>query len=546
MGLELSHLNDRRAELRQNSRQPPDWKFSTIADAAWSFADSKPDDIAIYLESEPHVTFAQMVNDASALAWSLQELGLEEGDVISFQLPNWREAAIIDLAAAVLGLIVNPIVIIYRDHEVSYMLSNSGSKCFFIPEAYANHSYLEMIDRLKPRLPELKHIVTVRSKNSETLNFEQMITTGRGKEAQLSDVDANDIKLLLYTSGTTGAPKGVLHSHRSMLWALRNCVDYWGLDENDVMVMPSPVTHITGFSFGLELALVSNTKSALMKKWNAGDAIQYFDKVQGTMMVGATPFLQELINESVKLGNRIQSLRYFACGGADVPPDIIHQAHNTFSNCRAFRVFGSTETPIITLGFLLVEEAERAATSDGCIYRYDVKITDDNNAIVENGVVGEILATGPAMMLGYLEPEHHHEAFDEEGYFHTGDLGFRTDDNALIITGRKKDIIIRGGENISAKQIEDILHTHVAIAEAAVVSMPHKRLGETTCAYIIPVQGKEISFEAIVGHCKTAGLARQKHPERVEIIDSFPRTASGKIKKDKLREMIRDTLGETG
>jgi len=238
---------------------------------------------------------------------------------------------------------------------------------------------------------------------------------------------------------------------------------------------------------------------------------------------------------------RLPTLRQFACGGAEVPPQLIYRAHELLENCRCFRVFGSTEVPLVTQGFQAVEDARLAAETDGRIYNYDVRIVDAEGADVAPGEEGEILARGPSMFLGYTDWQQTQEAIDGEGYFRTGDLGRAGEKGSLKISGRKKDIIIRGGENLSAKEIEDVLHRHPAVQEAAVVSMPHPRLGEAVCAYVIPhdAWARSVVPGEIQDFVRSSGLAPQKTPEHVEFVSELPRTASGKIRKDILRENIR-------
>jgi acyl-CoA synthetase (AMP-forming)/AMP-acid ligase II len=260
--------------------------------------------------------------------------------------------------------------------------------------------------------------------------------------------------------------------------------------------------------------------------------------------MGATPFLQELVAEAERRQRRLPSLRIYVCGGAAVPPALIRKAHSVFQNCMPFRVFGSSEVPLTTLGYVDPSQVDLAAETDGAVVHYDVRVTDDEGQVLPTGTEGEICARGPAMFLGYADPAQTRESFDAAGYFKTGDLGVLTPDNAIVITGRKKDLINRGGEKISAKEVEDVLHTHPAIAEAAVVSVPHARLGETVGAFVILKKGLSLDLEQISQHMVAAGVARQKSPERLMLVEEFPRTASGKIRKDLLRAEAR-VRGET-
>lgn len=514
-----------------------DWAGKTVAQRAWQMAERDPQRVTHVFEGKDRA-IGQLVADAEALAAALQARGFKAGEVIAFQLPNWHEAVLIDLAAAMLGLVVAPIVPIYRDAEVGFMLADCGAKAAFFPGEYRGFDYAAMMQRLAPALPGLRLASMVRGGPRQTDGFESLIGEGL-RLRERPNVDANAVKLLLYTSGTTGRPKGVLHSHNTGACTLTRAMRHWNQISGDTILMASPVTHITGFSYGMETPFVGGTCAVFMERWNAIEALDLIDRYQVSASMGATPFLQELIAGAEQHGRSLPSLRLYICGGAEVPPPLIRKAAQTFANCRPFRVYGSSETPLVTLGFVGEGQTDLAAETDGEVVHYEVEIRDDEGRPVPVGQEGEICARGPGMSLGYANPEQSAESFDARGYFATGDLGKLSPEGAVTITGRKKDLINRGGEKVSAKEVEDILHQHPAIAEAAVVSMPHARLGETVCAYVILKPGTNLDLDEVIAAMAQAGVAKQKYPERLEIVDSFPRTASGKIRKDQLRADIR-------
>jgi acyl-CoA synthetase (AMP-forming)/AMP-acid ligase II len=346
--------------------------------------------------------------------------------------------------------------------------------------------------------------------------------------------------MVLYTSGTTGRPKGVLHSHVTLARIIATSAAHWGMQAGEATLMPSPVTHVSGFANGLETPLICGTRTVLMESWNADEALALIDRHQCVGTVAATPFLVELAAAARASGNRLPSFRFFACGGAAVPSDLIPAANAAFAACKAFRVFGASEVPLVTYGW--PQDEALAASTDGEIVDYDVRIVDHEDHDLPPGQEGEILARGPGMLMGYADQAQTAEAITADGYFRTGDLGVRSAAGAITITGRKKDLIIRGGENISAKEIEDVLHSHPAVQEAAVVAMPHDRLGEGICAYII-ARGTAPDAATLCAHVAASGLAKQKTPERFEFTADFPRTASGKVRKDLLRAEIKAKLG---
>lgn len=512
------------------------WDERTIADLAVALTEDDPDFVA-FVEGEDRVTRAQLLADAEALSVALHARGLRPGDVVGFQVPNWREAAVINLAAALSGFVINPIVPIYRDREVTLMLGDCGAKVFFVAAHFRNYDFAAMAGRIRTELPHLAHVFTVRGSGPD--DYAALLAEGGGKAFARPTVDPLGVKMVLYTSGTTGRPKGVLHSHVTLSHILRRSGEHWGLRPGDATLMPSPVTHVSGYANGLEAPLVCGTRTVLMESWDAQTAIALIERHELVGTVAATPFLVELADAARHAGRALPSFRFFACGGAAVPNDLIPAARQAFAACQPFRVFGASEVPLVTFGW--PHDAHLAATTDGEIVDYDVRIVDAEEGPLPDGQEGEILARGPGMMLGYADEQQTRDALTADGFFRTGDLGIRTPEGAIVVTGRKKDLIIRGGENISAKEIEDVLHMHPSVAEASVVAMPHDRLGEGICAYIV-VADTAPSPADLAAHVAASGLARQKIPERFEFVEDFPRTASGKIRKDLLREDIKAKL----
>ncbi|RVU05737.1 cyclohexanecarboxylate-CoA ligase [Novosphingobium umbonatum] len=511
------------------------WASGTIADLARVKAASHGDRIAL-IDDVGQLSFAALWDDACALAAGMAARGLVAGDVVAFQLPNWREAAVLNVAAAMSGLVINPIVPIYRDAEIRQMLGDCRASALFVPQAFRNVDYRAMAARVQADLPDLQHIFTVRGSGDQ--DYAALLHQGRSLPVPQPEVDPCGVKMVLYTSGTTGKPKGVLHSHASLQRVIAQSATFWGLREGEAMLMPSPVTHISGYANGLEMPLVAGTCTVLMESWHAQSALDLITRHDVAGTVAATPFLVELASAALAQGQTLPSLRFFACGGAAVAPDIIVQARKAFAHCAPFRVFGSSEVPLVTFGW--PDRPDLAASTDGRIVDYDVRIVDDAGHDLPDGQEGEILARGPAMMLGYADAAQTALALDEQGYFRTGDLGRRDGDGGLTVTGRKKDLIIRGGENISAAEIEIALLSHPAVEDVAVVAMPHARLGEGVCAYV--VRKGDVEAAHLAQHVAASGMAKQKIPERFELVDSLPRTVSGKIRKDVLRKEIAEKM----
>lgn len=504
-------------------------------------------DHPLFVEGDRRFTAAQLWDQGMALAAALQAGGLRRGDVLAVLLPNWIEAVVADLASSILGLVVCPIVPIYRHAEVRQILRETGARAIVTPERFRNFGYRDMLEELRGDLPDLTYVIVARGSDPEQ-GFDRWLARGAGAEIEPATVDPDDVKLILFTSGTTGRAKGVLHTHRTLLAANRAFVEHWSLGAGDVALMPSPVTHITGYLYCILLPFLTGGRAVMMDRWDADEAVRLIEREGVTFTIGATPFLQELVDAAERAGSALPTLKAFPCGGAPIPPSLIERAHRQFARAVVPRMFGCTEAPSITLGVASRAQSAIAATSEGFNHVYAMKLVDGDGEAVAPGEEGEICVTGPSMFVGYANSRDNDAAFDGQGFFRTGDLGRVREDGALTISGRKKDLVIRGGENISAREVEDLLVRHPALAEVAVVAIPHDRLGETCGAFVRLVAGASFDLAACTAFLEEAGCARQKIPERIFVVDAFPRTPTGKIQKNILRDEARrrlETAGET-
>jgi acyl-CoA synthetase (AMP-forming)/AMP-acid ligase II len=329
------------------------------------------------------------------------------------------------------------------------MLADCRCRALFLTPEFRNFDYAAMAARIQPCLPDLAHVIYLRGQAAGHL-YPDLLAAGRGRVPAGAGAAPDAPRLLLYTSGTTGRAKGVLHSQNTLNAVLDMCARHWRIGPGDTILMASPVTHLTGYGF-LELSFLIGSRTLLMESWNADRAVGLVDAHGVIGTVSATPFLVELTEAARRAGTSLPSLRFFACGGAAVPPEVIRNADATFAAAASFRIFGCTEAPLISIGFLGADERELAATTDGRVADYEIQALDEDGGALGRGEVGVIAARGPAMMLGYLDPDQTAAALTPDGFYRTGDLGRLTDDGAVIITGRKKDLIIRGGENISPK-----------------------------------------------------------------------------------------------
>lgn len=517
------------------------WRDTTLVDVARQATREDPDR-ALLIEGAIRLTRGEAWERALRLARFFASKGLKPGDVISFQLPNWVEAAVIALAARLAGLVVNPVPPIYREAELAYILRDCGAKLLFLPHLFRKFDHRAAGERLRPDLPQLADIVIVRGGEPDDLRWEDVVAGEPLQEQELPMVDPAAVMMAMYTSGTTGRAKGVLCSHYSFDYRVRSMGEVWGIGPDDVVFMPSPVSHITGAFWAFDMPWVRGATSVLIDVWTAEEGIQAIERNRCTVSGGATPFLQQLVEGAGLQTDALDSLRLFFCGGTTVSPDLIQRASARVPHCLFFRVYGSTEMPTTTVGINSVAQARMGAETDGeLVPPTEVRIIDPaDGALVPDGEEGEILARGPEQFAGYLHPEDNDGYFDQDGFFRTGDLGRRVHGNYLLITGRKKDIVIRSGENISPKEVEDILFSHPGVADVAIVAMPSAVTGEKCCAFVIPRVGARIGLAEIRRHLEAAGLARQKFPEHLVLVEELPRVPSGKVRKDVLRQRARE------
>jgi acyl-CoA synthetase (AMP-forming)/AMP-acid ligase II len=512
------------------------WREETLGDVARRTWRAEPDRILL-IEGDRSMTRAEAWEAAARLAAFFLSRGLEPGDVVSFQLPNWIEASLVALAARRCGLVLNPVPPNYRESEVGYILQDCRAKVAFIPHLFRKHDHRRMLEGLRSQLPSLRDVVVVRGDGATGVDWRHVMSLAPASDDELPAIDPAAAMVVMYTSGTTGRPKGVLHRHYAYDYRVRSMAEAWSIGPSDVVFMPSPVTHITGAFWAFDMPWVTGATSVLMDVWSPEEAIQCIERNRCTITGGATPFLRQLLDTAQARPDAMASLRIFFCGGTTVSADLIREAAARYPECLSFRAYGSTEMPTTTLGIRDRGHADFGAATDGeVVPPTEVKLVDaTTGADVADGEEGEILVRGPEQLGGYLHPEDNDGAFDEDGYFRMGDLGRRVHGRYLVITGRKKDIIIRSGENISPKEVEDVLATHPAIADVAIVAMPSRETGEKGCAFLVLRPGQTVDLAEIRRFLERAGLARQKFPEHLVAVDELPRVPSGKVSKDVLR-----------
>lgn len=505
--------------------------MTTLGDTLAEAAAQAPDRVLL-VDGETRLTCGELHTRARALAGAMAAR-MPAGSVVSFMLPNWHEAAVVYLAATLAGMVVNPILPSLREAELSFILTDSGSRILFAPQRFRGHDYAGMLARVTGAIAEPPEVVLVRAGRTD-------FPGPLGGDTALPHVDPDAVRLLLYTSGTTGRAKGVLHSHRSINALIGQLAQHWMIDPGDRFLVPSPIAHIGGSIYAFEAPLLLETTAVLMDTWDAEAAVQIMLAEHCTHVAGATPFLAQLLAAARRAGTRLPDLKLFVCGGASVPASLIREAAGYFDGAAVTRVYGSSEVPVSTVGAVGAGEERYAADTDGRAGIADIKLVAHHGTPPGEG---EIYVRGPQMLVGYQHPED--ECFDAEGYFATGDLGRWVDGDYLLVTGRLKDVIIRNGENISAREVEDILAGHPGIAEIAVVGIPDARTGERACAVIVPAGDTGPGVAELRAMLTAQGVAVFKAPEQVEFWDELPKNDAGKVVKQQIRAALaRAKAGE--
>ena len=483
------------------------------------------------VDPRERLTYAGLHRRVVESAHMLIAHGVRRGDVVAYQLPNGVDALVVALAACWAGAVLCPIVPIYRSREVGFILDEVRPRVFVTLPEHRGRDYADEARAVCAPRTIAVLLAGAPAGGSRALSD--------GAHAQVPRVprSLDQPALILFTSGTTGFAKGVVHTSRSLMVDCASLASLDGLGERDVLFVASTMTHISGALYATQLPLLLGCRLCLLDHWTAETGAAMIERERCTWTGGATPFLQALVDDPAARRHDVSSLRTFRCGGAEVPPTLIEAAQRAGIN--AYRSYGCTEHP--TMSGMAGGDLHRRAHTDGRIHPHvEIRIVDpeDPSRDVARGDPGEILSRGPDRCRGYLRPEHDRESFGSDGWFRTGDLGCVDGDGYLKIVGRRKDLIIRKGENLSAKEIEDLVVQHPAVDEVAVVGVPDAERGERICAVVRLRRGAALSTEELARFLDRFGIARQKYPEQIAPVDEFPRTASGKIRKAELRARL--------
>ncbi len=494
-------------DVQQRWRAHGVWTDETLLDRL----DAAPGGHCAIVDGDVRMTIDDLRATSARLAGMLHARGVRAGDVVAWQLPNWWEGVALCWAIWRCGAVASPITPTLRAHEVGFILRQSGARVFAIPPEFRGTDYRTIARdaAFEGDLVEMR---------PEPL--------GDASPPPRPDVTVDDAAVILWTSGTTSDPKGVVHTHQSMRVEADTIATAHDMRAGESLLLPMPITHVAGLTYGVLLPVTSAITAVLMDTWEPGRALDLLVREQIAVMISTPVFMRTMIDEPAFASTDRSSVRLFSLGGAGVAPAMVREGARAF-DCWCKRTYGSTEYPTLTTG-QLGDELECDATTDG-------RLIGEGECRIDAS--GELLVRGPEMFTGYLDAALNHDAFTADGWFRTGDVA-TFDGTYLTIVDRLKDIIIRGGENISAQEVESLLVTHPDVAEAACVAMPDRVMGEKVCAYVIAREGTEPTLEALRAHLVERGLARFKLPERLELRAVLPRTASGKVQKQPLREEL--------
>ncbi|EFV9968766.1 medium-chain fatty-acid--CoA ligase [Shigella flexneri] len=535
MKVTLTFNEQRRAAYRQQGL----WGDASLADYWQQTARAMPDKIAVVDNHGASYTYSALDHAASCLAnWMLAK-GIESGDRIAFQLPGWCEFTVIYLACLKIGAVSVPLLPSWREAELVWVLNKCQAKMFFAPTLFKQTRPVDLILPLQNQLPQLQQIVGVDklAPATSSLSLSQIIADNIPLTTAIT-THGDELAAVLFTSGTEGLPKGVMLTHNNILASERAYCARLNLTWLDVFMMPAPLGHATGFLHGVTAPFLIGARSVLLDIFTPDACLALLEQQRCTCMLGATPFVYDLLNLLEKQPADLSALRFFLCGGTTIPKKVARECQQR--SIKLLSVYGSTESsPHAVVN--LDNSLSRFMHTDGyAAAGVEIKVVDDARKTLPPGCEGEEASRGPNVFMGYFdEPELTARALDEEGWYYSGDLCRMDEAGYIKITGRKKDIIVRGGENISSREVEDILLQHPKIHDACVVAMPDERLGERSCAYVVlKAPHHSLSLEEMAAFFSRKRFAKYKYPEHIVVIEKLPRTASDKIQKFLLRKDI--------
>jgi cyclohexanecarboxylate-CoA ligase len=485
-------------------------------------------------ESTITLSYAELDDYADRIAANLRRLGVGHGDVVSFQLPNWWEFVAIHLACVRIGAVSNPLMTIFRARELEFMVGFAESKVLIVPRTFQKFDHQALALDLQKKLPALQHVLVVGGEGENSFQAVLLADDDRAPAPERTPAVPNDVIQLLYTSGTTGRPKGVMHSSNTLLTSSMQLSERLGLTAADVIFMPAPLAHQLGFCLGMMMAIQVGIPLVTMDVWQPAKAAELIAEHKVTYACGTTPFLTDLVNAPGIGKLDLGAFRLFLTSGAPIQRSGVEQARAVLG-VSVITGWGMTE--LIQGTATLPSDNSDGPITDGTVFAGgEVRVIDADQRVLPPGKEGNFQYRGPTVFIGYFKRPDLYD-LGQEGWFNTGDLARLDERGHIRIVGRSKDIIIRGGENIPVFEIENLIYEMPQVKDVALVAMPDSRLGERCCAFVTLQPGCSLELAEIVAFLEKQNLARQYLPERLEILDEMPRTPTGKIQKFVLRDI---------
>lgn len=485
--------------------------------------------------------------ESARAAALLLHAGVQPGEAVAYQLPNWAEFVAITLGTLRVGAVCCPLMPIFREREIAYTIERAKARTLFVPQLFRGRRHADEIAAIQAQLPSVRHAFVLgdgtppRGASIAWMRYADALDAAPLDEREIAQRDPapNAIAQLLFTSGTSGEPKGVLHRNDTLLRATQLEIDHLHLGAGDRIYIPSPLAHQTGFLYGMLLAFSLGEAQIVQESWDPLRALRALREWRGAFVQAATPFLADLV-QAVETGAQAPgALRIFVATGAAVPRTLARRAGDALqtSVCGAF---GTTEGCLATLASPDDPPEKTWGTDGRPLADIRIRVRDDDGNVLPAGAEGHYETNSPTMFEGYLDrPDWTADAYTADGWYRTGDLAVIDADGYLRITGRVKDVINRGGEKIPIAEVEQLLYAHPAVREAAIVAMPDPRLVERACVFVVVHDGAALTFGEMQAYLDAQRVAKQYWPERLEVVSELPRTASGKIQKYVLRERAK-------
>jgi acyl-CoA synthetase (AMP-forming)/AMP-acid ligase II len=527
----MADREEEREALRRTWRELGVYPDLTVGAALAQGAVAHPDDAVVFAGSDgsaDRATLADLHAGARRCAAALHALGVRPGDVVAVQAPADRASTELVEALWWMGAVIVPLVTAYGAAEVAHIVHESGATTYVSPAAWRGVEYAAQAVEHAVEWG-LERVVTLGGDAPSGATALASVPAGAGVPA--ASPSPADVCCILYTSGSVAAPKGVQHTHETLLAG----VTAMPADRSTRTLATFPAGHIASLLALVRPLSVGGT-TVVMDRWSARRAADLIEEHRLTFSTGTPFFLSTLLDEAERANRDISSLTTFLCGAASVPPALV--ARCAERGIVSWRTYGSTEHPGISSGLPDDPVDKRMHTDGRPAPGNEVRIVDEHGDDVPPGEEGQIVSRGPKQFIGYRDASLDDAAFCGS-WFRTGDLGRFDEDGYLVITDRIKDVIIRGGENISAREVEDVLATHPDVVEVAVCAAPDELWGERVCAFVRPAPGSAPGLDALAAHVMSAGLAAHKAPAQLVVVDDFPRTAAGKVRKQDLKASLR-------